>query len=352
MRTAIERSGIVPAPSGKLPAGFPSRAFVPVSGLSNGHAQTILGNLRRRSFKVSRLRAQRREFSPEAGVHIVTFCHWQPDPQNHPTVVIVHGLEGSAEAGYVCGTADKALAWGFNVVRCNVRNCGGTEHLTPTLYHSGLTLDLRHIISELIIEDGLKDIFVVGFSMGGNQALKMAGEDGSNAPPQLRGVCAVSPPVDLALCSRSIGLPQNRIYEYRFLRSLKAKMQLKKRLFPDIYDLKALQAVRSLWEFDDVMAPYNGFRDARDYYAKASSLQYLPEIRVPTLVIHAEDDPFIPIEPFRNPVFGENEWLHLLATEHGGHVAFCGRRQPDEDRAWAENRCIEFCRRLLTENRD
>lgn len=349
MITAIERSGIVSASSGNLPAGFPSRAFVPASGLGNGHAQTILGNVRRRNFIVSRLRAQRREFSTESGVRVATLCHWQPDPTNHPTVVIVHGLEGSAEAGYVCGTADKALASGFNVVRCNVRNCGGTEHLTHTLYHSGLTLDLRRIISELISEDGLKDIFVIGFSMGGNQALKMAGEDGHNAPAQLRGVCAVSPPIDLELCSRSIGLPKNRIYEYRFLRSLKAKMQIKKRLFPDIYDLKALQGVRSLWDFDDVMAPYNGFRDASDYYAKASSQQYLPQIRVPALVIHSEDDPFIPFKPFRDPVFDENKSLHLLATRRGGHVAFCGRSQPDEDRAWAENRCIEFCRRVLTE---
>lgn len=352
MRSTIDPGDFKPAttrPSALLPfKGFPSRGFIPFQGLSSGHAQTILGNLRRRRFALHGLPIQRREFVPEPEVRVVAYCHWQPNRHNRPTVVIVHGLEGSAEAGYVLGTADKALVKGFNVVRYNVRNCGGTENLTPKLYHSGLTSDLRYVIAELIGVDKLTDIFVIGFSMGANQALKMAGEDGDSAPRQLRGVCAISPPIDLALCSRTIGEPENRLYEYRFVRSLKAKMKRKQRLYPGHYEVSALAGVRSLWAFDEVMAPYYGFDDAGDYYAQSSSLAYLGRIRLPTLIIHAEDDPFIPFDPFRAQVFGVNKWIHLLATERGGHVAFCGRRQPDEDRAWAENRCIEFCTRLLS----
>jgi predicted alpha/beta-fold hydrolase len=321
---------------------LPLREFIPYPGFQNGHAQTILGNLRLRRYRLSTA-AERRELASEPGVRIVTFCHWQSERKRRPTVIIIHGLEGSADAGYVLGTSEKAFARGFNVIRCNVRNCGGTEHLATGLYHSGLTSDIRFLISHLIGEEGLSNISLIGFSMGGNQALKLGGELGGDHPRELRSICAISPPIDLESCSRAIGRLENRIYEYRFLRSLKAKMRRKHQLFPGRYDLSGLAHVRSLWDFDEVMSPYNGFQGALDYYERASSLPGLPLIKVPTLIIHAQDDPFIPFDAFTDRRLIENESITLLAPKHGGHVAFFGRSQPDEDCAWAENRSIEFC---------
>src|SRR5262249_42742335 len=151
---------------------------------------------------------ERREIKTEPGTRVVAYCHWQSNRDTHPTVIIIHGLEGSSEGAYVLGTASKAFNAGFNVLRYNVRNCGGTAHLTQTLYHSGLTTDLYYLLRELIERDQLPELFFIGFSMGGNQSLKFAGELGENAPPQLKGVSAISPPIDLESCSRSIMRPE------------------------------------------------------------------------------------------------------------------------------------------------
>lgn len=311
---------------------------------------TILGTQRPRRFSILNHPAERREFQTEADTHVVAYCHWQSDRQQRPTLLVIHGLEGSSDAGYVLGTASKAFAAGFNVLRCNVRGCGGTLHLSPKLYHSGLTVDWHFVLRELIERDKLPQLFLTGFSMGGNQSLKFAGELGADAPKELRGVCAISPPIDLEACSRAIARRENWIYEIRFLLSLRRTMQERNKLFPGVYDLSRLAGVKHLWDWDDAMQPYNGFRDALDYYAQASSLPFLPRIKVPTLIIHAEDDPFIPFESFNDSRLRANKSILLLATRHGGHVAFCGRRQPDEDRAWAENRAVEFCR-FLTDSK-
>lgn len=333
---------------GRIAESF--RPFRAAWGLGNGHAMTIIGSLRRRNFSLlpKLARVERREFVTEPGTRVASWMHLH-EGGARPLVLIVHGLEGSAESGYVRGTAIKALAGGFNVLRYNVRNCGGTSALSPHLYHSGLTSDLRSVITELIAGDGITELFLVGFSMGGNQSLKLAGELAEGAPPELRGVCAISPPIDLASCSAAIREPRNWIYERRFVRSLARSMREKDRLFPGRYDLSRLDQIRHLWDWDDYFQPYNGFRDARDYYQRASSIGYLGSIRVPTLIIHAKDDPFIPPEPFSDGRLTGNPSIGLVATEQGGHVAFCGVSQKEEDRAWAENRAIEFFRRLKSE---
>ena len=324
-----------------------TRPFKPPAGLCNGHIMTIVGSLRPRTFSIlNHARPERREFRTEPGTRVVALCHWQPQPRLCPTIIIIHGLEGSADAKYVLGTSDKGFKSGFNVLRLNVRGCGGTAHLSPRLYHSGLTVDLHSLISELIENDKLPELYLVGFSMGGNQALKFAGELGDDVPRQIRGLSAISPPIDLESCSLSIRRLENRIYESQFLSSLKKTMYEKDRLFPGIYDLGRLKNVRHLWDWDDAFQRYNGFHDARDYYTQASSLRYIPRIRIPTLIIHAHDDPFIPFEPFTDRRIIENPSVFLLESMHGGHVAFFGTRQPDEDRAWAENRAVEFCRAL------
>ena len=336
------------------------RPFRAPWGLRNGHAMTILGTLRPRNFSLLNqpehtVHTVRREFATEPGTRVVAIAHrlkqdngpeQKPD---RPLVLIVHGLEGSANSSYMLGTAIKAWQAGFDILRLNVRGCGGTSHLSPKLYHSGLTIDLDHVIRELIEVDRVRRIFLIGFSMGANQSLKLAGEYGATPPPELRGVCAISPPIDLESCSRSIREPGNRIYEARFIRSLARTMREKDRLFPGRYDLSLLDGIRHLWDWDDNFQPYNGFRDARDYYARASSIGYLGAISLPTLIIHAKDDPFIPFEPFTDRRLVGNSRIELIAPAHGGHVAFCGIGQADEDRAWAENRAVEFCRRLAND---
>ena len=321
-----------------------ARPFLPPHVLRNAHAMTILGSKRPRRFALLEHTPERREFKTEPHTTVVAYCHWQLQRHTCPTILVIHGLEGSADAHYVLGVADKAFAAGFNVLRCNVRNCGGTLHLTPTLYHSGLTVDWHHVTRELIERDGLPQLFLVGFSMGGNQSLKFAGELGDAAPPQLRGIVAISPPIDLEQCSRAIMRRENFIYELRFLLSLRRTMRAKHEHFPGLFDLSKLKHLRHLWDWDEAYQHHNGVDGALGYYQHASSLPYLPHIRVPTVIITAQDDPFIPYASFSDTRLTNNPYIHLVAPRHGGHVAFCGRAQSDEDRGWAEARAVEFCR--------
>lgn len=285
-----------------------------------------------------------RLFEVEPGTRVLAKCHWQEPPQRHPTLVIVHGLEGSSESAYALGMAERAFADGFNVLRLNQRNCGGTEHLTPTLYNSGLSGDCRAILLELAERDTLPQIFFVGCSMGGNLVLKMAGELGARAPRQLRAVCAVAPALDLAACAAASAMARNFVYEWYFVRRLKQRMRRKARLFPERYPLDGLRSVRTLREFDEAFtAPHSGYRNADDYYYRASAIRVVGEIRVSTLILTAQDDPLVPFASFHDPAIAANPRITLLAPPHGGHCAFVSGDSGDE-RFWAEARVIEFCR--------
>jgi len=250
--------------------------------------------------------------------------------------MLVHGLEGSSESGYMLGLAERAFVAGWNAVRLNQRNCGGTESLTPTLYNSGLSGDYRAVLAELIERDLLPEIFFAGYSMGGNLVLKMAGELAGAAPRQLRAVAGVCPCVALGLCADAVGLPRNFIYQEHFVRSLKKRMRRKAELFPGKYDLGPMARVRTLREFDDkITARYCGFRDATDYYSRSSALRAAAEIRVPTLIVTAQDDPFVPFASFSDPALANNAHIRVIAPEHGGHCSFISRYAGDE-RFWAE----------------
>jgi len=278
---------------------------------------------------------------------MLAHCRWQPERNAHPTLVLLHGLEGSSESVYMLGTAAKAFAAGFNTVRVNMRNCGGTEHLTPTLYHSGLSSDIRAITRELIGQDKLPRLYLCGFSMGGNIILKLAGELGAHAPSELCAVAAVSPSLDLRACALAIEHSSNRIYRRRFVRSLHRRLTRKAELFPERYNTADLPRVRTVREFDDAYtAPHAGFRDAEDYYAQSSALQFLGDVHRPTLIVHAQDDPFVPFASFTHRNVAANSRVILLAPPAGGHVGFVAARSgvTSEDRFWAENRVVEFCR--------
>lgn len=328
----------------KLAHEFKTRTFVPHRILRQGDAQTIGAYLWPRRFRLrDHTGDEERLFQVEPESQILARCRWQPKPKEHPTLVMWHGMEGSTASAYMLTTADKAFRAGFNVVRVNFRNCGGTEHLSPTLYHGGLSGDLRVVIAELIEQDQLSQLFIAGFSLGGNMVLKLAGEYGEDPPPEVRAVCAVSPSIDLRASTNLMAQRRNWIYQQDFLRRLKNRIKVKEKLFPDRYDSRGLRGVRSVEQFDNLyVAPAFGFADANDYYAKASSLPYISRIRIPTLIIHAEDDPFIPFEPMRDPSIAANPYVLLLATKHGGHVAFVSASA--DERFWAESCLVEFFR--------
>ena len=317
------------------------KAFEPHPLLRNPHAQTLASTFLPRRFP--RLPASvARDFQTEPGTRIRGECHWQQSPQEHPTVVLVHGLEGSSDSGYMMGIAERAFVAGWNAIRLNQRNCGGTEFLTPTLYNSGLSGDYRAVLAELIEKDSLPEMFFAGYSMGGNLVLKMAGELGDAAPRQLRGVAGVCPTMDLAVCADAIALPGNFIYEYHFVSRLKKRMQRKAALFPGKFDLSALPSVRTVREFDDaITARYCGFRDADDYYAQSSALRVAAQIAVPALLVTAQDDPFVPFASFSNPALKQNDRIQLVAPQHGGHCAFVSRH-PGSERYWAEECLIGY----------
>jgi predicted alpha/beta-fold hydrolase len=287
-----------------------------------------------------------RRFRVGAEAEVLALCHWHPERQRCLTLVIVHGLEGSASSPYAIGTASKAWQAGMNVVRYNVRNCGGTESLCPTLYHSGLSADVGEVVRALIRDDGLPRIALAGFSMGGNQVLKLAGEWGSSAPSQLRAVAAVSPGIDLAACADAIHSWDNRIYEWNFVWSLKRTLRRKSGCFPGKLDLAPLAGVRSIREFDDrITAPAWGFAGADDYYTRASASAVLPRIAVPTIIIHAADDPFVRLTTQTRTRIAANPSIRLVETAHGGHCAFLAA--PDGyDGRWAERQVVDFVGRF------
>jgi predicted alpha/beta-fold hydrolase len=276
---------------------------------------------------------------------ILAHCRWQSNPTASPTIIVWHGIEGSTSSNYMQAMAEKGFRAGFNMIRVNFRNCGGTEHLTSTIYHGGLSADLGAVVKELIEKDGLSGIVLVGFSLGGNLVLKLVGEYGNQPPPEILAICAVSPSVDLTSSADMIVKRSNWIYHQDFVRRLKKRLRTNHKLYPALYDLTGLDEVRTLKEFDDrFTARAHNFTGADDYYYRSSSIRVIDKVRIPTLIIHAEDDPFIPVAPLRDPAVINNPYILLLAPTQGGHVAFLATDQKDdEDRFWAENRVIEFC---------
>jgi hypothetical protein len=325
---------------------FAATGFRPHRLFRGAHAQTIAAYAWPRRFRFVSDTDQERLFEVAPGVKVLAHCRWQTNPNDHPTIVIWHGIEGSTSSNYMQSIAEKGSRAGFNVIRVNFRNCGGTEHLTSTIYHGGLSADLGAVVKELIEKDGLSRLLLVGFSLGGNLVLKLAGEYGENPPPEILGICAVSPSVDLSSSADMIVKRSNWIYHQDFVRRLKKRIRTNHALYPNVYDISGLEEVHTLKEFDDrFTARAHNFAGADDYYYRSSSIRVIAQIRLPTLIIHAQDDPFIPFEPLLDPAVTNNPYILLLGPERGGHVAFLAdKRNGDSDRFWAENRAIEFCK--------
>lgn len=303
----------------------------------NPHLLTIAGNFWPRKIDDTAFPGERKLYRTDERNTIAVIEH-QPHGAARGQIVSLHGLEGSAGAGYIQSFAQAALERGYGVHRKNLRTCGGTEELCETMYHSGLTSDTRFLLQRLR-EHHPQPAFVVGFSLGGNVALKLAGELGQT--DLLNGVCAVSTPIDLARSVRALDRKQNFLYARRFLDRLRQRVLRKNRLSPDLYSADGLEQVRSIWEFDDrFTAPLFGFGTAENYYATQSSSRFLDAIRVPTLAIAAQDDPLVPFAMYReHPAFRTNPCLKLLAPPHGGHLGFISRRKP---RFWLDGLALDW----------
>jgi uncharacterized protein len=318
------------------------REFTPAGLFRNPHLMTIVPGFWPRGGLLAGVPSESRLFTTEPHTQLLGFCHWQPQRTACQTVVLVHGLEGSCESHYMHGIAAKAYRAGFNVVRMNQRTCGGTEHLTPTLYNTGLSQDYRAIVKELARVDGLARIWLAGYSMGGNLILKAAGEAGSSETA-LAGAIAVSPNIDPPKCVEALEQPRNWLYHRHFLVELKARLRRKAALIPGKWDLKDLDSTVTMSQFDDhYTAPDGGYASGADYYNRVGACLVLDSITVPTLIITAQDDPFIPYSMFTVPLIQRNSRIQVIAPRHGGHCGFLQWPRNGEDHFWAESRIIDF----------
>ncbi len=322
--------------------------FQPRRFLRNGHLMTITGNYIPRNIQLPPEEPWFVEVEAASEGRRSTLvrcdCDWQPVSvrRQRPTLVLVHGLEGSSRSQYILGTAARAWAAGCNVVRMNMRSCGGTDELSPGIYHSGRSEDIAAIVSGLVHEHGLRSIALVGYSMGGNLVLKYAGEAGAEAPPELRAVVGISPLMDLAPSSRALHEPANRLYEWKFLRNMLRRFRRKVEIFPDIYTVDGLDRIRSMRDFDqNVVARYGGFADADDYYYTVASSRVANRLAVPALIIYALDDPFIRMLPSTRQTLLANEYVTFVETRYGGHCAFLSP-EAGSDRHWAEKSLVEW----------
>ncbi len=331
-----------PTTSAASGAGFRPRRF-----LRNGHLQTIAGNYLGRVDRLPTAVAQLVQVDAATNSQVLCHCHFQP-PQvraARPSVILVHGLEGSSKSQYVVGNANKLWAAGCNVIRMNMRNCGGTERLSGTLYHSALSGDVDAVMRFFIAQYGLQSLALIGYSMGGNLVLKLAGELGSSVPKALKCAIGISPAVDLGPSADALHEPLNRVYEMKFLRSLLARYRAKAQIFPELFDASRAKNIGSLRAFDDrVTAFYAGFTGADDYYYRAAAARVIDRIAVPTLVLHSLDDPFVRLTEQSRAALLANPRVTYVETNYGGHCAFLS--DPDaalnDDGYWAEKTLLQF----------
>lgn len=322
-------------------------AFVPPRLLRNRHVMTLMPRYWSRGALLAGLPCERRLFRITPDTQLAGYCHWQPNRRASQTALLLHGLEGCCDSHYMHGIAAKAYAAGLNVVRMNQRTCGGTEHLSPTLYNSGLSADYRSVIRQLAQADGLERIWLIGYSMGGNLLLKATGEIGGTEPA-LAGTVVVCPNIDPTPCVAELERPGNWMYHHHFLSQLKARLRRKAALSPGKWDLRGLAGITRISDFDDrYTAPDGGYRDAADYYDRSGARHVLDRITVPTTIITSQDDPFIPFSMFVTPVIQQHAYIRLVATRHGGHCGFFQTKQPGEDRYWVEHRIVDIVTGVL-----
>ncbi|MGH7470422.1 MAG: YheT family hydrolase [Longimicrobiales bacterium] len=320
-----------------MTGSFESEPFQAAWWLPSPHGQTVAGRLLRRP------RApvfERIRLDTPDGDFLDLDVPQQPTGQA-PLVVLFHGLEGSARRGYAINTYNELRARGMGAMGVNFRSCSGELNRTARFYHSGETGDLRLVFDYLVARYPGRPLGAVGFSLGGNALLKYLGEEGHSA--RVDCAVAVSVPYDLLAGARLLeASPMGRFYSRVFIKSLILKAEAKVSLLADQCDLERVRRARTFYQFDDAAtAPLHGFASADDYYARSSSGPFVERIRRPTLLLHAKDDPFVPVAAIPRQACARNPCVHPVITRQGGHVGFIGG-PPWAPRFWAERQVARF----------
>jgi predicted alpha/beta-fold hydrolase len=315
-------------------------SFHPAWWLRNGHAQTIwrrvVGSAPRVTYRRVRIETPDGDFLD---------LDWldRPERSASPLVIVLHGLEGSSQAKYVLGLLTEAAARGWDGVAVNFRSCSGELNRLPRFYHSGETQDLDWVVSSLITRSPHRPLALVGFSLGGNVLLKWLGERGDKVPDQVRGAVAVSVPYDLGVAAHRVDHGFGRVYGRVFLRTLKAKALAKAERFPGLVDVGLVRTLSSFAAFDEhVTAPIHGFAGAQDYWTRSSCVPWLEQIRRPTLLVSAGDDPFLPSAHLPHESVARSAWLDAEFPEGGGHVGFVHGAWPWSAAYWVDQRAAAF----------
>jgi uncharacterized protein len=307
------------------------------------HLQTLWGPLLRRG----RSPALRRERVETPDGDFVDLDWLVGRDRGAPLVVILHGLEGSFRSHYVSGLLRELAEVGWRGLVVNFRSCGGEVNRSRRMYHSGDTEDLEFIISRLTAREPNLRLGLVGVSLGGNVALKWLAERGEGAPAQVAGAVAISTPFNLAACAAALDRGLNRtLYTVNFLSTMKTKLDKKAKIYEGVLDLPAARKAKTFAEYDRlVTAPLGGFANERDYWARSSSGPLLTQIRRPTLMINALNDPFIPAVTLPRAAIAKSRWLEAAFVAEGGHAGFL--EGASGKRSWAEARAIAFLGRHL-----
>jgi predicted alpha/beta-fold hydrolase len=317
--------------------------FVAPRWIHGGHAQTIGGRLLRGTagvhFRRERLDTPDGDF---LDLEYATVDH-SPLPADAPLILMLHGLEGSAHSGYAVQLALALARCGVRMVGLNFRSCGGDMNRAARYYHSGETGDLALVLDHLGRQTPPSRLGAVGFSLGGNVLIKYLGEEGGGATRRLRTGAAISVPYDLGACADHMSHGAGRIYAGFFLRSLRKKVIAKEIMLAGVCDVPRVLQARTVREFDDrLTAPLHGFADAEDYYRRSSAAQFLPAVAVPTLLVHAMDDPIALSSAIPDDVIRANPAISADFPETGGHVGFVGGPGPWAPTFWAENRVAHY----------
>ncbi|MDX1633920.1 MAG: alpha/beta fold hydrolase [Marinobacter sp.] len=323
-----------------VPAGYSQRAlhYRPPVWLRGGHLQSVWPTLFRRVALEE----------PEVEV-IATpdndelHLDWYRQGSDR-LAILCHGLEGHSRRSYMIGLARALLRDGWDVLAWNFRSCGGVMNHQPRFYHSGATEDLDQVVRHALTGD-YRRLGLAGFSMGGNLTLLYLAQQGEQLDSRIGGAVTFSVPCDLAGSADMLARPSRRIYMKRFLRDLKVKMQAKAERFPDLIDITGFDSIRNFHQFDDLYtAPLHGFASARDYWARCSALGRLRDIRVPALMVSAEDDPFLSEACFPDSPKQLGRHVTLEAPRWGGHVGFV--EQSQDGYYWSERRATVFFSQL------
>lgn len=330
-----------PTPATFAPAALP-RPFRPAWWLPGAHAQTVAGKLLRAGRGMGAIHLRRERWPTPDGDFLDLDFTPDPDPQA-PLVLVLHGLEGSARRGYCLEAYRCLVPRAVAAVGLNFRACGGEANARARAYHSGETGDPVWVLERLRDRHPDRPLGALGFSLGGNVLLKLLGERGDGGRGLLAAAVAVSVPYDLGAGADHLGRGlAGRVYTRYFLRSLLAKARAKAHLLSELVDLEAAARARTLRVFDDlVTAPLHGFDGAEHYYRESSASGYLGGIRVPTLLLHSDDDPFMPPDALPIDTIGANGHLHPVLTQGGGHVGFVAGT-PARPRFWAEESAARF----------